>query len=167
VCVTIDTQKIQSSYWPKWRCMLWCNVNSCGFFDIGYHFQFCRYLNGHSNHLFTWCVCMNRMYCRVGSARVRCLCWTSTVRGTACAVAIDTCVTSTTFWSERRTASWSIPHSSTTASPSVLHMYMETGIYGIWYFGQIKHRDLWTSFFISKEKLHKFKCCNAFLKTEN
>jgi len=46
VCVNTDTQKVQSSDWPKWCCMLWHNVNSCVF--VGHRVSFqqvCRYVN--------------------------------------------------------------------------------------------------------------------------
>jgi len=39
VHVTSDTQKIQSSDWPKCCCTLWFNVNSHVFLGIGRHFK--------------------------------------------------------------------------------------------------------------------------------
>ena len=39
VHITCDTQKIQSSDWPKWRCTLWRNVNSRLLWDMGCHFK--------------------------------------------------------------------------------------------------------------------------------
>jgi len=46
VRVTSDTQKIQSSDWPKWRCTLWRSVNYRVF--VGHQTSFqqvCRYVN--------------------------------------------------------------------------------------------------------------------------
>jgi len=46
VRITNNTQKIQSSDWPKWRCTLWRNVNSCVFVRHRTSFlAFCRYVN--------------------------------------------------------------------------------------------------------------------------
>jgi len=46
VRVTNDTQKIQSSYWPKWCCTLWHNVNFRVFVGHRRSFQVvCRYVN--------------------------------------------------------------------------------------------------------------------------
>jgi len=46
VRVTSDIQMIQSSNWPKWRCMLWHNVNSRIFVGQQMSFeQVCWYVN--------------------------------------------------------------------------------------------------------------------------
>ena len=46
VCRTSDTQKIQPSDWPKWRCTFWRNVNSRIFCWHQTSFQaVCRYVN--------------------------------------------------------------------------------------------------------------------------
>ena len=39
MCVTSNTQKIQSSDWLKWRCTLWRNINPRVFSGMGRHFN--------------------------------------------------------------------------------------------------------------------------------